>query len=606
MVALLVGRLRLPSSSSNKSQALMLLTLNLLPYAFISLATALLLLLAIWAGLSRRHWFLRAAVACAALAALFPIRAFEPMVWFAVAMPLTAWLSCVARRRCQVTPSIGNDERQGDRNSLQFRLADFFLVILLAGVISALGAGLWRERIAIDWRIGAMVLCCVVVAELCLIVTLTRSLPRVLAAIGLLVAIGCCSALYAWVLHDSIIGEAFSYLPDFRKQLYGAAFFLGCFAVVVLVALLLARLMASSRVAASDLRRRAAMLPRVAFVFAALGVLVPMLMVYVRMLEGPRTPENPYADPNSYSKISVAINEAVRLNPGELSIGDLQRATSADNAKQLEQLYAELLLVLETPGFVPFDFEQDTRHDYVQDLMVEARHTRSMSRMLQAESESAAAAGRPDEASKYSLATMQMGNTVSRGGLFIHSLVGIAVEGVGSHGIVKTRGEVSIAQAKSLLTALQRLDQSRESFALTADREAAFGDQTYNWVPRLEIAVAWLQGRVYESPSSATSQGAVTRRNATLRLLIADLAIRLYQDEHGRLPDSLEQLVPEFLAAVPIDTFSGKPIIYRKTDEGWLIYSAGGDGKDDGGRFGTYVEALFQSGFDFDLEITIR
>ena len=144
--------------------------LNVLPYGFISLATALMLLLAMWSGLSRRHWFLRAAAVCAALAALYPIRAFQPMIWFAVAMPLTSWLSRVARRRCQARTA-GHGERQGDGHSLQFPLADFFLVILVAGVISALGAALWRERVALDWRIGGMVLCCVVVAELCLIIT---------------------------------------------------------------------------------------------------------------------------------------------------------------------------------------------------------------------------------------------------------------------------------------------------------------------------------------------------------------------------------------------------------------------------------------------------
>lgn len=46
--------------------------------------------LAVWAGLSRRHWFLRALVVCLAIATLLPIRAYEPVLLFMLVVPLTA------------------------------------------------------------------------------------------------------------------------------------------------------------------------------------------------------------------------------------------------------------------------------------------------------------------------------------------------------------------------------------------------------------------------------------------------------------------------------------------------------------------------------------
>ncbi len=584
-----------------------------LPYVMISLATAWLLLLAIWAGLSRWHWFLRAAVVFAALAALYPIRAFEPIVWFAAAMPLTAWLSGVVRRRCQpqpgqLQPSSGGEQRPGSRYSLQFSLADLFLMTVLAGLISALGAGLWRERVALDWRIGGMVLCGVVVAQLCLLVTLTRGWPRVLVALGIPAAIGAASFLCAWLLHDSIIARNLYYSADFRQRLYFSGISLGALALVVFVGLLLAKSVASSQATAGVHRRRAAVLARISLVFVLLVAFVPLVVLYVRMLEEPRAPVEPYVGRNSYSKIQTAIDEAVKLNPSNLSIQDLRRTATAGDVTRLQQLYADLLLVLETPGNIPFDFEQDTRREYFPELLADMTKTRSLAQMLVAEAASAAATGRVDEASRYSLAAMRLGNTVSRGGLVTHSMFGIAVEGMGSHGIVNVRRKISIARAKLLLAALQRIEQSREPFTLTAAREAAFNDQTYNWIPRLQIAIAWYQGSDYASPTFTllASQRASTRRNATLQLLIADLAIRLSHHKYGRAPESLEQLVPEFMAAVPIDPFSGKPIIYRTAGEGWLLYSTGGDGQDDGGHFGNYGEALFQPGFDLDLEITNR
>ena len=51
-----------------------------------------------------------------------------------------------------------------------------------------------------------------------------------------------------------------------------------------------------------------------------------------------------------------------------------------------------------------------------------------------------------------------------------------------------------------------------------------------------------------------------------------------------KLPPRLEALVPEFLAAVPHDYMSAKPVVYRLKDAGsYVLYSVGVDGKDDGG-----------------------
>jgi hypothetical protein len=52
----------------------------------------------------------------------------------------------------------------------------------------------------------------------------------------------------------------------------------------------------------------------------------------------------------------------------------------------------------------------------------------------------------------------------------------------------------------------------------------------------------------------------------------------------GKLPESLDTLVPEFLHTVPVDYMDGKPVRYRlKVDGNYLLYSVGADGKDDGG-----------------------
>jgi len=79
-----------------------------------------------------------------------------------------------------------------------------------------------------------------------------------------------------------------------------------------------------------------------------------------------------------------------------------------------------------------------------------------------------------------------------------------------------------------------------------------------------------------------------TYRSLTDRRLAATaLAIRLYAADHeSRLPGKVEELVPNYLPAVPIDPFAagGKtPLRYIRADPDPRVYSVGHNGVDNGG-----------------------
>ncbi|RBP42620.1 hypothetical protein DES53_106329 [Roseimicrobium gellanilyticum] len=62
-------------------------------------------------------------------------------------------------------------------------------------------------------------------------------------------------------------------------------------------------------------------------------------------------------------------------------------------------------------------------------------------------------------------------------------------------------------------------------------------------------------------------------------------AVERYRLRYERLPDSLETLAPEFVKKVPVDPMHGGPMRYLKTKSGgYLIYSIGPNGIDDGGQ----------------------
>jgi hypothetical protein len=67
------------------------------------------------------------------------------------------------------------------------------------------------------------------------------------------------------------------------------------------------------------------------------------------------------------------------------------------------------------------------------------------------------------------------------------------------------------------------------------------------------------------------------------RLTVTAIALKRYELRHGSAPETLEALVPDFIAAVPTDPMSGEPLRYRATESGWVLYSVGEDGVDNDG-----------------------
>jgi len=78
-----------------------------------------------------------------------------------------------------------------------------------------------------------------------------------------------------------------------------------------------------------------------------------------------------------------------------------------------------------------------------------------------------------------------------------------------------------------------------------------------------------------------------TTRINGLRLL---LALEVFRGQAGRYPESLGELVPGILQELPPDSVSNASWVYRRTvpsdadARGYLLYSVGSDGIDDGGK----------------------
>jgi hypothetical protein len=67
-------------------------------------------------------------------------------------------------------------------------------------------------------------------------------------------------------------------------------------------------------------------------------------------------------------------------------------------------------------------------------------------------------------------------------------------------------------------------------------------------------------------------------------LLRVGLALARFKAKTGDYPSALAELAPDFLATVPADSFAGTAFVYKKTADGYLLYSIGNNQVDEGGR----------------------
>lgn len=75
-----------------------------------------------------------------------------------------------------------------------------------------------------------------------------------------------------------------------------------------------------------------------------------------------------------------------------------------------------------------------------------------------------------------------------------------------------------------------------------------------------------------------------TSSQAQNALLMTTLALRAYRLDHGRLPNTLHSLAPNYLSKIPADPFAlSGPLRYRLTGDRYVLYSIGPDGRDDHG-----------------------
>jgi hypothetical protein len=87
------------------------------------------------------------------------------------------------------------------------------------------------------------------------------------------------------------------------------------------------------------------------------------------------------------------------------------------------------------------------------------------------------------------------------------------------------------------------------------------------------------------APAVAKANELAHRAKAQIEALITTTALLRYKQDHADYPENLDQLLEaDLLSKLPMDPYSDKPLIYKKTDDNFLLYSIGKNFKDEGGE----------------------
>lgn len=275
-----------------------------------------------------------------------------------------------------------------------------------------------------------------------------------------------------------------------------------------------------------------------------------------------------------------------------------------------QALIVEAIPLAEAANFVAYRLPDDAALNTWRFYIAPAQYVRNMARTIDAECGTALSGGDIDRACNLAITNVRLGVMLQRGGTIVEDLVGIAVQSIANRRLAELRSRLSPDQARRVIAAWDRALAQQEPIESIVYRDRAMAERGYGWAARL--------GNILEHVGIPSNiyypfREAHFRRETTAQLLHTELAIRLYQSEHGNLPASLDDLVSNYLSKLPIDIYSQQPLVYRTTADGFVLYSVGHDRVDNGGKFTNTVTYYsrdffgnFVNGYDYDLDTITR
>jgi len=523
-------------------------------------------LLAIWAAASRRHWFLRTCIVGAILLVVLVLPAHDLLIKFLIVQLIvvtgvTLWQWRQHRRRIAngipVDPSAFKP---------QMSLASVFLLVVVAAVVSAVAARFesfssrtWLRIVLQGFVFGGSGLLCLWCVYARRPHWIFRWIVTGLCGVGLATVL----AFYRWALglDGGTWRLAVLWWPYWVKHI--AVWLIGLTLVLYTWRGSQWLQLSLNDVHAATSSRRRRNLSRVALVMLLFLVTAPPVYIFVRLLVRPPIPAAALPNPNAYDRLIKAANSVVL--PADLSAqskkADALRALLDSSRPALD----ELRIALREQCVVPVDYQ--SRPEYP----IETRIF-NLARLLFCEERLADLEGRHEDALKALLDRARLAEHMTRGATEREwEEVADAIRPFRPHdGAVAIINNQDAASCRRFVRDLQQIDANREPLEQIQRRTYIRRAHHSNWQSRAGQVIAEL---AEDTSEEDYLRGLYKLSQADLRRVIVVAAVRAFTLEHGKLPDQLQDLVPEYLDEIPIDPFDkdSKPIQYELTEVGYRL-----------------------------------
>ena len=330
---------------------------------------------------------------------------------------------------------------------------------------------------------------------------------------------------------------------------------------------------------------------RMALILLSLLMVLPAFAVCWRVAHPLPIPVTTLPSPNGYDELVEAGRIMGNVNVPDSKAG---RAELEAFVVQYGRAYALAGAAIRKPCQVPVTWNDA----YLTHRLSEISGIRQLARAFCAKARLAKLEGRTADAVAAYMDTIRLGQSAEQGGLLVDLLMGNSIRGMGHGGIRDLRRELSARQCLELIRTHNELLNREEPLDGYVARDAIWADNAYGVQGRFLFLLYDVAGEIADDHRMLVR--GCNRSLAKSRMLICDLAIQAYSLAHGRPPAKLGILVPDYLPEVPEDPFSGGTLVYRLTPDGYLLYSVGVDGVDDGGRRGDQSD--LEPGCDIQLD----
>jgi hypothetical protein len=546
-------------------------------------------LMALWAALSPRHWFLRTAAFLAMLTPLLFVPAYEPFIALAIEGAVVAggvWAAREISRKRHEASDAQVSRWRFSMSSLLLAMIVFGFAAFVASRMPSLNRYAWQSIVLIGVAAGGTTLFAWWAAA-------PRGFPRSLAAfmgaaiVALVLAIG--PAWFDWLaLSFTTIGSGWPPDPPDPSNPMAALFVRPYglwFAIAPLVSTILTALTWLALVVFARASDRAHRMPsRFSRAVAAGGlavgaivVAIPAAIVLLQLLTPAPIPSVELPEPNGFNDLVAAgqMVEGTTLNSGNF---DVDTATKAQVSSALGQVASAIdrgRLGMSRGSRVPLIYSETL------DPFKHCQWLRALARAFDAEGQLAKMNGRFDEALAANMDIVRVGAASRQGGAWVDGLVGIAISSLGMSRLFEIHKDLSAAQCRRAIDQLTALEASLEPFEIIDEREHVWSQHAFGW-----------HGHVYQILDHASGgdvdrgiDAAFLREAAVWRLLIAQLALEAYQKDRGHLPKSWDEVTAAGLPPLMADPYDpdGTSLRYRPSGKGYDLYSVGPNGRDEGG-----------------------